>query len=168
MNLPFSTVFKDTHKKKIHSKLKGRETGFAIKIQASVPRIKEAYGLHDVVPKIHTFRESNAWLPGMELHMCTGIRTANYFRFNANIPELHKAKGVQYVEISWLLAMHHCPLISVGDYDDEGNVINKRDLKEANHQQMALNDGFDTVSDFYCYFNEDFSGKIVHWTDFRY
>lgn len=33
---------------------------------------------------------------------------------------------------------------------------------------LALNDGFDSVEDFFEYFNEDFTGKIIHWTDLKY
>ena len=34
--------------------------------------------------------------------------------------------------------------------------------------QLAHNDGFDTIDDFFAYFNEDFIGKIIHWTDLKY
>jgi hypothetical protein len=33
---------------------------------------------------------------------------------------------------------------------------------------LAQNDGFDTIEEFFEYFNEDFSGKIIHWTNFKY
>lgn len=28
--------------------------------------------------------------------------------------------------------------------------------------------GFDSVKDFFRYFNKDFKGKIIHWTDLKY
>lgn len=34
--------------------------------------------------------------------------------------------------------------------------------------QLAQNDGFDTIEEFFEYFNEDFTGKIIHWTGLRY
>jgi hypothetical protein len=34
--------------------------------------------------------------------------------------------------------------------------------------ELAQNNGFDTVKDFFEYFNKDFKGKIIHWTDFKY
>ena len=35
-------------------------------------------------------------------------------------------------------------------------------------EQLAKNDGFDSVQDFFNWFNEDFNGRIIHWTDFKY
>ncbi|MBS7234285.1 hypothetical protein KHA90_25155, partial [Flavobacterium psychroterrae] len=34
--------------------------------------------------------------------------------------------------------------------------------------QLAQNDGFDSIEDFCSYFNENYKGKIIHWTDFKY
>lgn len=45
----------------------------------------------------------------------------------------------------------------------DGNI-----LKEAEILQLAQNDGFDTVEEFFEYFNEDFTGKLIHWTDKKY
>jgi len=33
---------------------------------------------------------------------------------------------------------------------------------------LARNDGFESVDDFFKWFNADFQGKIIHWTDFKY
>ena len=41
-------------------------------------------------------------------------------------------------------------------------------LKPEEIQKLSLNDGFDSCEDFFAWFNEDFSGKIIHWTPFRY
>jgi hypothetical protein len=35
-------------------------------------------------------------------------------------------------------------------------------------EPLATNDGFDTVDEFFQWFNEDFTGKIIHWTDLKY
>ena len=34
--------------------------------------------------------------------------------------------------------------------------------------QLAINDGFESLKHFFEYFNEDFEGKIIHWTDLKY
>lgn len=34
--------------------------------------------------------------------------------------------------------------------------------------ELALKDGFDTVEDFLAYFDIDFKGKIIHWTELKY
>jgi hypothetical protein len=33
---------------------------------------------------------------------------------------------------------------------------------------LARNDGFATVKDFFEWFSEDYTGKIIHWTELRY
>ena len=35
-------------------------------------------------------------------------------------------------------------------------------------RELAKNDGFESVEDFFAYFNKDFKGKIIHWTDLQY
>lgn len=35
-------------------------------------------------------------------------------------------------------------------------------------RHLATNDGFDSVSDFLTYFNDHFTGQIVHWTNLKY
>ena len=47
------------------------------------------------------------------------------------------------------------------------NIDNKR-LNMSELQRLVWNDGFDNIYEFVSYFNEDFVGKIIHWTDFRY
>ena len=37
-----------------------------------------------------------------------------------------------------------------------------------NVNKLAINDGFEDYFNFMYFFNESFSGTIVHWTDFRY
>ena len=41
-------------------------------------------------------------------------------------------------------------------------------LDDSQIEKLALNDGFDSVKDFFNWFSEDFVGKIIHWTDARY
>ena len=33
---------------------------------------------------------------------------------------------------------------------------------------LAVSDGFDSVPEFFEWFNKDFKGKIIHWTDYKY
>ena len=51
------------------------------------------------------------------------------------------------------------------------DVVIKIDGKKLNiqeQQQLAWNDGFDNLLEFLMYFKEDFTGKIIHWTDLKY
>lgn len=34
-------------------------------------------------------------------------------------------------------------------------------------EELARKDGFDSVEDFFTWYNEDFTGKIIHWTDLK-
>jgi hypothetical protein len=47
-------------------------------------------------------------------------------------------------------------------YSHDGRVIDKGLL------QFVQNDGFDSIEDFFSYFDKGFKGKIIHWTDLRY
>ena len=33
---------------------------------------------------------------------------------------------------------------------------------------LVQNDGFASISDFFKFFNKDYTGKIIHWTDLKY
>ena len=35
-------------------------------------------------------------------------------------------------------------------------------------ENIARNDGFDSINEFFDFFDKDFSGKIIHWTDKKY
>ena len=45
----------------------------------------------------------------------------------------------------------------------DGELLGKSQIKE-----LALNDGFASQEDFFDWFKQDFTGKIIHWTPLRY
>lgn len=112
------------------------------------------YNSRYLFPKRHTIREdaSNRWRPGMYIHFAINNRTKNRFQF---APVL-KCVSVQEIEI-----------IPVGKYGmvkiDGQNLLFVKSF-----EQLAINDGFDSVEDFFAYFNKDFKGKIIHWTNLKY
>lgn len=129
--------------------------------------------INDVKPKLHTIRAdtSNRWKAGMDIHMVINNRTKNRFQF----APLVKCVSVQKIEIEWtdsgtLLGRE------ARVYIDETKQIGKYSEKEKYYldvpgrslQELAINDGFDSVEDFFAYFNKDFKGKIIHWTDLKY
>ncbi|MDO3641955.1 hypothetical protein [Mucilaginibacter sp. L3T2-6] len=112
-------------------------------------------------PKGHTIRrdEHNRWRAGMDIHPVINNRTRNRFQFAPVI----KCVRVQDYRIGYFPEENYpCPLNNIHVYID-GNV-----LSDAAVKQLAINDGFDTVADFFAYFNTDFTGKIIHWTDLKY
>lgn len=112
--------------------------------------------------KIHTIREdkTNRWKAGMAMHMATGVRTKNYRCF-----ALDKCISTQQIKIVWQQrpckrAAIYIDNMCVGTYTN-GYASGLCHL-------IAKNDGFDCAGDFFRWFNEDFEGKIIHWTDKRY
>lgn len=112
--------------------------------------------------KIHTIRvdKTKRWKPGIIIHFANGVRTKNYTQF-------HKGKCIstQAIEIR--------NVFRKTDFDTYTFVrrdvyIDGRLLSTDEIWQLALNDGFDNPEDFFKWFNQDFKGKIIHWTDFRY
>jgi hypothetical protein len=105
--------------------------------------------------KIHTFREDipDRWKEGKKMHMATGIRSKRYNQFY-----LSTCKSTQLIEII-------CP----SDYMNETIVkVDGRELNQDELRQLAYNDGFDNLVDFWMWFTDGFNGKIIHWTDLRY
>ncbi|HDZ27073.1 hypothetical protein LCGC14_0500980 [marine sediment metagenome] len=104
--------------------------------------------------KIHTIREDvyNRWEPKRKIHFASGVRTKNYNEFMTGY-----CTGVQKISISWHDGTPY-PLIYI-----EGNYF-----PLSRHEEFAKNDGFDSVEDFYKWFNKDFRGNIIHWTNLIY
>lgn len=113
-------------------------------------------------PKIHTLRDDvkNRWKVGSMIDFFINARQKSMFRFAPKIMVV----SVQWIEIKWLqkkdstLYWYHGGTVCI-----DGVFL---DCKQC--EQLAVNDGFDSVEDFFAYFNKDFKGKIIHWTDLRY
>lgn len=122
-------------------------------------------------PKLHTIREdkNNRWKSGNNIHFFINNRTKNAFQFAPVLPVV----SVQKVEIEYLfktdeekevcVCIDSVPRAVVRIY--HGKVTS---CSAGIVRKLAQNDGFDTIEDFLAYFNEDFTGKIIHWTDLRY
>lgn len=105
--------------------------------------------------KIHTIRKDNhnRWKEGMKMHMATGVRTKMYSQFNEDT-----CKSVQKIEI-----------IRVSDDLNETIVkVDGRVLSDDEVYQLARNDGFENLIEFWMWFADGFKGKIIHWTEYRY
>ncbi|WP_300978909.1 hypothetical protein [Flavobacterium sp.] len=118
---------------------------------------------HKVKPKLHTIRDdkNDRWKPGTKIDFFINCRQPNMFRFAPVLPVV----STQKVEIKWIgFNNGFRPCIWIDKkliYDVAG--INKKQMLE-----LAQNDGFDTIEDFFRYFDKDFNGKIIHWTDLKY
>jgi hypothetical protein len=109
--------------------------------------------------KRHTLRRGNRWRQGMSIHMATGVRTKNYDQFNSNMPELQTCKSVQSIKLIRVDDMSKCRII-----------IDGRELTLEESQELAWNDGFSCLADFWIWFDnpDEFPNQIIHWTDLKY
>lgn len=125
--------------------------------------------------KIHSIREDkhDRWKTGNIIHFATGVRTKEYNQFHEG-----KCISTQKIEIIYNNPFRQNPksscFIVVEDNGDEFKdmvvTVFVDGLPQARPYVMMLakNDGFDSLEDFFKWFNKDFKGKIIHWTDFKY
>lgn len=122
---------------------------------------KFCYSLKDIDQcKLHTIRKdtSNRWKAGNDIHFCINVRTKNQFQFAPIVKCVSTQKiFIDYNEASvdWFGLE---PVVSIDD----------KILSEEEVEILAKNDGFDSVETFLEYFNTDFIGKIIHWTNLKY
>lgn len=104
--------------------------------------------------KIHTIREDKTrrWQTGKKIHFATGVRTKNYNQFYEG-----ECKFIQQIEIRPKTRQIFIGL---------NGTMNK--LKADFHEVLAKQDGFDSVEDFWLWFDKPFFGVLIHWTDLVY
>lgn len=116
------------------------------------------------MPKIHTIRKDafNRWRVNMIIHFVINNRTPKRFQFAPLLPVL----SIQQIKIHYIgfpsSGYKIRVLIDNNLFYQEGSPVDRGML------QLAINDGFNSVEDFFKYFSSDFEGKIIHWTDFEY
>ncbi|WMX16543.1 hypothetical protein [Aureispira sp. CCB-E] len=104
-----------------------------------------------VKPKIHTIRadKKDRWKVGTKIHFVINPYDTKRFQF----APILKVTAIQTIQIRNIFN------------DANGVSIDGRELSKEEIQELAFNDGFDTVKDFWDYFKwKDFEGKIIHWT----
>ena len=109
--------------------------------------------------KIHSMREdqNDRWQAGKTIQMAYGVRTKQYEQFNKGIEELEKCVSTQEV-------------FMVYDSDIKINVDGKH-LNATEIEMLIKNDGLTRTQFLDWFFPKDvfvWSGKIIHWTNFRY
>jgi hypothetical protein len=138
-------------------KKKKKSTYFAEKIWLCL--VKQVLSFDSIMllnlnPKIHTIREDkpNRWKAGSIIHAVYGNRTKFRFQF----APLFKCVSTQTIEI-------------VFEPENIYIAIDNRLLNYDKICELAANDGFENISEFFNYFDyKDFTGKIIHFTDFKY
>ena len=105
--------------------------------------------------KIHTIREDSKhrWQEGKVIHFATGVRTKNYNQFKSG-----KCTGIRHIEIDPITKIVFIII----------NGTEKKYFTTEGIKILALNDGFDSVEDFWAWFKKPFVGKLIYWTDTKY
>lgn len=114
-------------------------------------------------PKHHTIRYDphNRWKPGMKIHPVINNRTKNRFQF-APVLECVSVQEIEIINLSSSKKIINIENEKDNPFFSDGD---REDLELIN---LVHNDGFPSVKAFFQYFNEDFKGKIIHWTDLKY
>jgi len=172
------------------TQIAGQPTFFVEKIRANVSPILA----NTWTPKIHTIRHGNRWRAGMKMQLAIGVRTKGYYQFNiGEYAALDHCVSVQEIEINHYIGSLtpegfkdvYSPSVYVESEPPKcefDGMLSKEDqellgekptilyrlLSEIELEQLAKNDGFNSVEDFWNWFTEDFKGQIIHFTDFRY
>jgi len=142
------------------TEINGVPTRFVEKIRACVSPIYEKTW----TPKIHTIRKGNRWKAGIKMQLAIGVRTKEYYQFNVEeYAALDHCISVQSIQID-----HNERLGKRVFVEDDSDAIFPKQLSESEIEQLAINDGFNSVEAFWNWFSKDFYGQIIHFTDFRY
>lgn len=110
--------------------------------------------------KIHTIRvdEKNNWKEGNLIHFVINNRTKNRYQFAPVV----KCISTQKIKI------HYWHNTKTEEFDLPEVYIDDKVLRKKQIEALAINDGFENSKAFFAYFNTNFTGKIIHWTNTRY
>lgn len=122
------------------------------------------------VPKIlygtkkQTIREDkkNRWKVKTPIHFATGVRTKNYKQFaSSHVAEI-KTIRIEYYCMD-VFNPNHQNLLYLTETRAVLVFVNNKPLTINEIDTLAKDDGFDTTSDFFKWFDKDFTGKIIVW-----
>ncbi|MBS9773832.1 MAG: hypothetical protein KGV59_01565 [Tenacibaculum sp.] len=133
--------------------------------------IPRDYIINTYQPKLHTIRKDtkNKWKVGNDIEFKLDISNefhphAPYIQFAPII----KVKSIQKIKISEMIMTETKYSYVTKNKRIFKIEIDNHKLTKKQIEKLAINDGFDSVDDFFEWFNEDFTGKIIHWTDLKY
>ena len=181
MILPFSTQIKKKPTYFVERIHKGiRENYILSPVDPSIhyPRNYNFVAKDKLPAKLHTIREDkkNRWKVGTKIDFFINCRQNDMFRFAPVLPVV----STQKIEFIWKENTENLTCLGTsfdktctimiddrfyGDaYFFNGSVVSSSYTIPI----FANNDGFDTPEELFAYFNKNFKGKIIHWTDLRY
>jgi hypothetical protein len=165
MNIMFMKAFPDgsptDFENKINKCLNNEELTLREKSEMLVTGMVPKY----VHPKLHTMRPITIDKDGNKkpcrIRVGMGLSLRNWagkpYRSGQYAFADTRCRGVQAVVIVW------------GPKKDRVNVVvDGIILDKSEVELLARNDGFESVEDFFKWFDNDFEGWIIHWTDKKY
>ncbi len=104
--------------------------------------------------KIHTIRRDldNVAVAGEELEMICDPDKGDPFEFYNDY-----CRHTQDIRILYS-SMYQYPYVS----------IDGKSLMRSQIEDLVTNEGFDGVDQFFKFFDKNYDGKIIHWTDYEY
>lgn len=124
-------------------------------------------GYPDFEPKIHTIRKDLAgrWRAGRSVQGFYNSRTKNMRKiFDGHC---YSTQSIEIIhEPNYCEQIGSYPVVLVQWKDVEHPCLRQLDIFEI--EKLAINDGFKDTKQFFKWFSEDFKGKIIHFTDFKY
>jgi len=134
----------------------GEPTMFKEKVLASFLKANVVTDdLQILCPKLHSIRAGERWAPGMFMHLAYGVRSKNYQCF-----QLATVKTTQRIIVS----NRDKKILVATRGIDNAYIIHFKKLKQDQVEQLAINDGFTSVDQFWKWFDHDLSGQIISWT----
>lgn len=150
------------------------DTFYKISFTISKEEMERPYKMNDPdqfvkkPPKLHTIREDkhDRWHAGVMIDFFINVRTKAMYRFAPSIPVV----STQRIELIWFNKTRSLEPSKYAPkrFNYLDLIVDDRLLEINEVEKLAQNDGFDTIEDFFDYFDKDFTGKIIHWTDLRY
>nr|WP_294897781.1 hypothetical protein [uncultured Pedobacter sp.] len=116
-------------------------------------------------PKLHSIRKGNRWKAGDKIHFVINNRTKNRFQFAPIVPVV----STQEFEIKWVENPKYKERYKPEIYIDGKLFFSDYFTSERKElERLSQNDGFEEGYDVCYYFNKNFKGQIIHWTDLKY
>ena len=99
---------------------------------------------------------------GVKLHTIRQMPIAVGTMMNHIVYPYHKER--RCVLSNFCIAIQN---ISI-DPDARAIFVDGKELSKSDMEKLAENDGFETMDDFWTFFNEPYQGMIIHWTNTKY
>ena len=111
--------------------------------------------------KLHTIRPGNRWKVGDKIHF--KIWTGRpYHSKTFQFAPVMEVKSVQEIEVFWINYRWNNVKVIV---DDSLYWSTHLEPDYADILRLATNDGFESVEQFFTYFNKPFKGQIISWVE---